>query len=56
MTLVGKAITIDVEVVDAQLDYNILLGCSFMYAMNAVASSIFCIMMFPHDGKIIMID
>jgi hypothetical protein len=37
----GKTILIDIEVIDAQLDYNILLGRSYMYAMKAVASSVF---------------
>jgi len=38
------------------LDYNILLGCNYVYAMIVVASSVFRIMMFPHDGKIITVD
>ena len=37
----GKTITIEVEVVDAPLDYNILLGRNWMYSMQAVASSLF---------------
>jgi hypothetical protein len=52
----GKTILIDIEVIDAPLDYNILFGRSYMYAMKAVASSIFRTMMFPHNGKIITID
>jgi hypothetical protein len=52
----GKTILIDIEVIDALLDYNILFGCSYMYAMNAVSSSMFQTMMFPHNGKIITTD
>jgi hypothetical protein len=52
----GKTILIDIEVIDAPLDYNILFGCSYMYAMKVVASSMFRTMMFPHNGKIITID
>jgi hypothetical protein len=52
----GKTILIDIEVIDAQLNYNILLGRSYMYAMKAVASSIFRTIMFPHNGKIVTID
>jgi hypothetical protein len=52
----GKTILIDIEVIDALLDYNILFGRSYMYAMKAVASSVFRTMMFPHNGKIITID
>jgi hypothetical protein len=33
----GKTITVDVEVVDAPLDYNLLLGRSWFYAMTVVA-------------------
>ena len=37
----GKPVMIEVEVVDAPLDYNILLGRNWMYSMQAVASSLF---------------
>jgi hypothetical protein len=47
--LAGKTVLIDVEVVDALLDYNILLERSDLYAMKAVASSVFCMMMFPRE-------
>jgi hypothetical protein len=56
MELRGKTILIDIEVIDAPLDYNILFGCSYMYAMKEVASSIFRTIMFPHNGKIVTID
>jgi hypothetical protein len=52
----GKTILIDIEVIDAPLDYNILFGRSYMYAMKAVASSVFRKIMFPHNGKIVTID
>ena len=45
----------DVEVVDAQIDYNILLGRSYMYTMKVV-SYIFCIMMFPFNRKVVTLD
>jgi hypothetical protein len=44
----GKNITVDVEVVDAPLDYNLLLGRSWFYAMTTVASSVFLCVQFPH--------
>jgi len=56
VTLVGKTIHIDIEVIDAPLDYNILLGCSYTYAMSVVASAVFHNMFFPHEGKIVTID
>ena len=36
-----KPISIHVEVVDAPLDYNIIVGRNLFYAMKAIASSIF---------------
>ena len=54
--LASKTVLIDIEVINAQLDYNLLLGRSYMYAMRAVASSIFCTMMFPHEGHVIKVD
>jgi hypothetical protein len=52
----GKTILIDIELIDAPLDYNILFDRSYMYAMKAVASSVFRTMMFPHNRKIVTID
>jgi hypothetical protein len=52
----GKTVLIDIEVIEAPLEYNILLGRTYMYAMKAVASSIFRTIMFPHNGKIVTID
>ena len=56
ITLSGKTTLIDIEVFNAQLDYNLLLGRIYMYAMRAVASTVFCLMMFPHEGKIMTVD
>jgi hypothetical protein len=52
----GKTILIDIEVIDALLNYNILFGHSYMYAMKAVTSSVFRTMMLPHNGKIVTIN
>lgn len=46
----------DIEVMDAPLDYNIILGCIYTYAMLALTSAVHCKMLFPHNGKIITID
>ena len=54
--VVGKIFLIDIKFIDAPLDYNILLVPSYTYSMFFVASSIFCKMCFPHNGKIITID
>ena len=56
ITLARNTVLIDIEVVNAQLDYNLLLGRSYMYAMQVIASNIFLLMMFPHEGKIVIVD
>lgn len=56
VTLVGKTIHVYIEVIDSPLDYNILLGHSYTYAMLAITSAIFYEMCFPHEGKIVTID
>ena len=53
--LASSTVMIDIEVINAQLDYNLLLRRSYMYAMQAIASTVFCLMMFPHEGKIVTI-
>ena len=37
ITLAENTMLINIEVVNTQLDYNLLLGISYMYAMRAVA-------------------
>jgi len=56
VTLAGKTIHVDIKVIDAPLNYNILLGRSYIYAMLAIASAVFRKMCFPHEGKIVTID
>ena len=43
-------------VVQGPLDFNILLGHDYVYAMKDVVSTLFRVMHFPHDGKIVTID
>jgi hypothetical protein len=52
----GKTVSVEVEVVDATLDYNFLLGHTWLYAMKVVASTFFHVVRFPHQGKIVTID
>ena len=42
--------------VDAPLDYNLLVGRNWMYSMQAGASSLFQVVCFPFNGKIVTID
>ena len=49
----GNTVAIEVEVVDAPLDYNLLLGRNWMYSMQAIASSLFRVVCFPFNGNIV---
>jgi hypothetical protein len=44
------------EVVDASLNYNLLLGRSWTYAMQAVVAIVFRVLLFPHKDQIVTID
>jgi hypothetical protein len=52
----GKTVCVEVEVVDAPIDYNLLLGRSWTYAMQAVVATVFQVLLFPHEGRIVTID
>jgi hypothetical protein len=52
----GKTVCVEVEVVNAPIDYNLLLGRSWTYAMQAVVATIFRVLLFPHEGRIVTID
>jgi hypothetical protein len=47
---------VKVEVVDASLNYNLLLGRSWTYAMQAVVATVFWVLLFPHEDPIVTID
>jgi hypothetical protein len=49
-------VEVEVEVLDAPLDYNMLLGRYWTYAMIVFMSSVFCTVFFPHEGNTMMID
>jgi len=52
----GENDLIYIEFIDTPLDYNILLGCSYMYIMKAVASSMFITIIFPHNWKVLKVE
>jgi hypothetical protein len=56
MQLGGKTVCVEVKVVDSSLDYNLLLGRSWTYAMQAVVAIVFWVLLFPHEGWIMTID
>ena len=43
-------------VVQGPLDFNLLLGRDYAYAMKVVVSTLFIFMHITHDGKIVTID
>ena len=51
-----KVVSIQVEVIDAPLDYKFLLGRSWTYAMCAITSTVLRVVVFPHEGKLVTID
>jgi hypothetical protein len=56
MQLGEKTMCVKVEVVNASLDYNILLGWSCTYSMQAMVTTVFWVLLFPHEGQIVTID
>jgi len=56
ITLGGKTIYIDVMIVQGPLYFNFLLGRDYVYVMGALVSLLFCVICFPHEGRIVTID
>ena len=49
----GKNVTLEVEVIDAPLNYNLLLCWSWSYAMIVVVSSFFQLIVFTHKENMV---
>jgi hypothetical protein len=56
VTLGGKIVFIDVMVVQDPLDFSLLLGRDYVYAMKAIVSTLFHVIYFPHDGRVVTVD
>ena len=56
ITLERKILCIDVMVVQGPLDFNLLLGRDYVYAMKVIISTLLCVISLPHDGRIVTID
>ena len=56
VTLGGKTVVIDVMVVQDPLDFDLLLRRDYVYAMKTIVSTLFRVIYFPHDGRILTID
>jgi len=51
VTLAEKIVQVHIEFIDAPLDYNILLGRSYTYAMSIVTSTVFVRCVSPMNGR-----
>jgi hypothetical protein len=49
-------VQVEVEVFDAPLDYNLLLGRNWIDSMCTIVSTLFHVVCFPHQGKVVTID
>jgi hypothetical protein len=56
ITLGGKTIFIDVMVVQDPLDFSLLLGRDYVYAMKAIVSTLFRVISFPRDRRVVTVD
>jgi hypothetical protein len=56
VTLGGKTVFIDVMVVQDPLDFSLLLGQDYVYAMKSIVSTLFRVIYFPHDGRVVTVD
>jgi hypothetical protein len=56
VTLGGKTVFIDVMVVQEPLDFSLLLGRDYFYAMKAIVPTLFHVISFPHDGRVVTVD
>ena len=56
LTLGGETIFLDVMVVQDPLDLDLLLGQDYVYAIKAIVSTLFHVIYFSHDGRMVTID
>ena len=56
ITFGGKVVYLNVMVVLGPLDYNLLLGRDYVYDMGSIVSTLFRVICFPHEGRIVTID
>jgi hypothetical protein len=56
ITLEGKAVIVEFEVFDAPLGYNLVHGRSWIDSMHAVVFTLFCVLHFPNQSKVVTVD
>jgi hypothetical protein len=52
----GKIVFTDVMLVHYPLYFDLFLGRDYVYAMKAIVSTLFRVISFPHDGRVLTID
>jgi hypothetical protein len=52
----GGVVSVVVEVVYAPLEYTLLLRRTWFYEMTSIVSSLFRVLRFPHQGKIVTMN
>ena len=52
VTLCGKTVLVDFMVIEDPMDFNMLLGRDYVYAMQAVVSTFFRVMYFNHSFRL----
>ena len=55
ITLRRKTVHLNMMVVQGLLYYNLLLGCDYVYNMEAIVSTLFRVMCFLHEDKIVIV-
>jgi hypothetical protein len=43
-------------VVQDPLDFSLLFGRDYVYAMKVIVSTLFCVIYFPHNGRVVIVD
>jgi hypothetical protein len=56
INLGGQIFHIGVMIVQGPLDFDLLFGCDYVYAMKAIMSTLFRVMYFLYNGNIVTID
>ena len=56
VTLGGKTVLVDFMVIEDPLDFNMLLGHDYIYAMQVVVSTFFHLIYFNHGEEIVTIN
>ena len=52
----GKTALVDFMAIENPLDFNMLIGHDYVYAMHVVVSTLFHVMYFNHGEEIVTID